>query len=190
MEATKADPTVPAYWSNMAASHEKLGNWAEMADAGRNCVKADSKFVKGYFRLATAMKNLKNMAECIKTLESGLGVDSSNSDLKKMKKEVVEMQVSFLFVLSLNSTPYSLTHSPPPSSPFSFPFSPTTQHNTTQHNTTQHNTTHNTTHSETISPVTFAPRHRSRCRTVTLLLRSRLLRLLARLMLATRRFRI
>jgi len=138
---------VPAYWSNMAASHEKLGNWAEMADAGRNCVKADSKFVKGYFRLATAMKNLKNMAECIKTLESGLGVDSSNSDLKKMKKEVVEMQVSFLFVLSLNSTPYSLTHSPPPSSPFSFPFSPTTQHNTTQHNTTQHNTTqHNTQH--------------------------------------------
>ena len=88
MEATKADPTVPAYWSNMAASHEKLGNWAEMADAGRNCVKADSKFVKGYFRLATAMKNLKNMAECIKTLESGLGVDSSNSDLKKMKRRL------------------------------------------------------------------------------------------------------
>ncbi|GMI57755.1 hypothetical protein ScalyP_jg4009 [Parmales sp. scaly parma] len=92
MEATNADPTVPAYWSNMAASHEKLGNWAEMADAGRNCVKADSKFVKGYFRLATAMKNLKNMAGCIKTLDSGLGVDSSNSDLKKMKKEVEAIQ--------------------------------------------------------------------------------------------------
>ena len=94
MEATKADPTVPAYWSNMAASHEKLGNWAEMADAGRNCVKADSKFVKGYFRLATAMKNLKNMAECIKTLESGLGVDSSNSYLKNLKMEVEAIQVS------------------------------------------------------------------------------------------------
>ena len=94
MEATKADPTVPAYWSNMAASHEKLGNWAEMADAGRNCVEADPKFVKGYFRLATALKNLKNMAGCIKTLESGLGVDSSNSYLKNLKMEVEAIQVS------------------------------------------------------------------------------------------------
>jgi hypothetical protein len=42
--------------------------------------------------LATALKALNDLQGCIKTLESGLGVDSSNSDLKKMKKEVTELQ--------------------------------------------------------------------------------------------------
>ena len=67
--ATSLDGTVPAYWSNMAASHEKLGSYAEMEQAARSCVKADSKFVKGYFRLATALKAQGKNAECIKTLE-------------------------------------------------------------------------------------------------------------------------
>jgi hypothetical protein len=30
----------------MAASYEKLGDWSESADAARNCIKADNKFVK------------------------------------------------------------------------------------------------------------------------------------------------
>eukprot|EP00519_Triparma_laevis_P015834 CAMPEP_0182495058 /NCGR_PEP_ID=MMETSP1321-20130603/3880_1 /TAXON_ID=91990 /ORGANISM="Bolidomonas sp., Strain RCC1657" /LENGTH=319 /DNA_ID=CAMNT_0024698321 /DNA_START=15 /DNA_END=974 /DNA_ORIENTATION=- len=90
--ATNADPNVPAYWSNMSASYEKLGDYENAADAGRNCIKADNKFVKGYFRLATALKALNDLAGCIKTLESGLGVDSSNNDLKKLKKEVTELQ--------------------------------------------------------------------------------------------------
>jgi hypothetical protein len=58
----------------------------------RGCISANNKFVKGYFRLANAQKALNDLAGCIKTLESGLGVDSSNADLKKMKKEVTELQ--------------------------------------------------------------------------------------------------
>ena len=50
----------------------------------RGCISANNKFVKGYFRLANAQKALNDLAGCIKTLESGLGVDSSNADLKKM----------------------------------------------------------------------------------------------------------
>ena len=55
----------------MSASYEKLGDFENAADAGRNCIKADNKFIKGYFRLATALKALNNLGECIKTLESG-----------------------------------------------------------------------------------------------------------------------
>lgn len=90
--ATKLDAGVPAYWSNMAACYEKLGKYEEMAEAGRSCIKADRTFVKGYFRLATALKAQNNLSECIKTLESGLAVQSANADLKKMKKEVTELQ--------------------------------------------------------------------------------------------------
>lgn len=91
-QATDIDSNVPAYWSNMAACYEKLRNFTEMEGAARACISADKNFVKGYFRLATALKAANNLAECIKALESGLAIQSSNTDLKRMKKEVVELQ--------------------------------------------------------------------------------------------------
>lgn len=92
LQATKLDSSVPAYWSNMAACYEKLGNYQGMEEAARSCIKADRNFVKGYFRLATAQKALGDLPGCIKTLESGLAVQSSNPDLKKMKKDILEVQ--------------------------------------------------------------------------------------------------
>mmetsp|Transcript_27552 Transcript_27552/g.60646 ORF Transcript_27552/g.60646 Transcript_27552/m.60646 type:complete len:325 (-) Transcript_27552:724-1698(-) len=90
-EATAIDDSVPSYWSNMAACHEKLRQFDEMAEAAKSCIKADKSFVKGYFRLAVAYKQLDDLTDCIKTLESGLAVQSSNPDLKRMKKEVTEL---------------------------------------------------------------------------------------------------
>jgi stress-induced-phosphoprotein 1 len=91
-EAVAIDATVPSYWSNMAACHEKLREFDEMAEAGRQCILADKNFVKGYYRLATAQKAMNDLPNCIKTLESGLAIQSSNPDLKRMKKEVTELQ--------------------------------------------------------------------------------------------------
>lgn len=90
--AYSVDSTVPAYQSNAAACWEKLGNYEEMEKAARKCIAADKTFVKGYFRLATALKHLNDLNGCIKALESGLGFQSNNADLKKMKKEVTELQ--------------------------------------------------------------------------------------------------
>ena len=56
------------------------------------CIKADRNFIKGYFRLASAQKMLNDLDGCTKTLESGLAIQASNADLKKMKKDVQEMQ--------------------------------------------------------------------------------------------------
>lgn len=91
-EATSIDPNVPAYWSNMAACYEKIADFDEMENAARSCIKADKSFVKGYFRLATALKAKDDLDGCIKALESGLAVDSSNADLKRMKKDLTELQ--------------------------------------------------------------------------------------------------
>jgi len=90
-EAIKIDPSTPAYYSNAAACCEKLGKYEEMAKFGQDCIRANKNFVKGYFRLATAQKALKNYPECIKSLESGLAIDSTSPDLKRMKKEVNEL---------------------------------------------------------------------------------------------------
>jgi len=78
--------------SNMSACYEKLQDWDNAAEAGRGCIKADSKFIKGYYRLAVAQKGLEDYNGCIKTLESGIALDSTNPDLKRIKKEVVELQ--------------------------------------------------------------------------------------------------
>jgi len=90
-EACAIDPNVPAYFSNTAACYEKLGNYSEMAKAGQECIRADRQFLKGYFRLATAQKALGDYSACIKTLESGLAIDSTSPDLKRMKLEVNEL---------------------------------------------------------------------------------------------------
>lgn len=90
--ATKIDPNVAAYWSNKAACHEKLRQYDEMAESSRMCIKADRSFIKGYFRLATALKALNDLDGCMKALESGLAIQSSNPDLKNMKKDLVELQ--------------------------------------------------------------------------------------------------
>eukprot|EP00979_Chaetoceros_neogracilis_P009295 scaffold2111_cov267-Chaetoceros_neogracile.AAC.6 len=90
--ASLVDGTVPAYQSNAAACWEKLADYENMEVAARKCIAADKNFVKGYFRLATALKHLNSLPACIKALESGLAIQSTNSDLKKMKKEVVELQ--------------------------------------------------------------------------------------------------
>jgi len=91
-EATAIDANQPSYWSNMAACFEKLGKFEEMVSASNDCIKADRNFVKGYFRLATGYKNINDLPSCIKALESGLAIQSSNPDLKKMKKEIIELQ--------------------------------------------------------------------------------------------------
>lgn len=90
--ASELETSVPAYQSNAAACWEKLGDYENMEKAARKCISADKKFVKGYFRLATALKNLNDLPGCIKTLESGLAIQSTNPDLKRMKKEVTELQ--------------------------------------------------------------------------------------------------
>lgn len=90
--ATAVDDSVPAYWSNMAACYEKIRDFEGMQEAAKSCVKADRNFIKGYFRLATAQKQLNDLEGCIKTLESGLAIQASNPDLKKLKKEVTELQ--------------------------------------------------------------------------------------------------
>jgi len=45
----------------MAACYEKIGKYSEMAQASQDCIKADKKFLKGYFRLATAQKAMNEL---------------------------------------------------------------------------------------------------------------------------------
>jgi stress-induced-phosphoprotein 1 len=85
-EAIAIDPTNHTYWSNRAASYAGLEDWANSRDDAKQCIGADKSFVKGYFRMATAQKNLGDFDGARETLVRGLAVEPRNADLKKNLK--------------------------------------------------------------------------------------------------------
>mmetsp|Transcript_21631 Transcript_21631/g.28374 ORF Transcript_21631/g.28374 Transcript_21631/m.28374 type:complete len:320 (-) Transcript_21631:360-1319(-) len=91
-EAIDIDPSIPAYWSNRSASHGFLGQWAEAAEDGAQCIRCDKNFIKGYFRLASAQQKLNQLDAAVATLRQGLGIQPQNGDLKKLVSEIEEQQ--------------------------------------------------------------------------------------------------
>eukprot|EP01083_Nonionella_stella_P135156 411091_1 len=89
-EAIEIDNSVPAYFSNRSASYAGLGDWEKAAEDGSSCITCDKKFIKGYFRAATALENLKNYKKAVETLTMGLAIEPRNKDLLSMKSQLEE----------------------------------------------------------------------------------------------------
>ncbi|CAE7525176.1 spag1a, partial [Symbiodinium microadriaticum] len=70
------------------ACYAALSRWAEAAEDGKQCIIVNRNFVKGYFRAALALQNLGNLDAALEVVKRGLGVDSSNADLKRMSREI------------------------------------------------------------------------------------------------------
>eukprot|EP00903_Cladosiphon_okamuranus_P005515 g5494.t2 len=90
-DAIAADPTNHTYWSNRSASYAGLNEWEEAARDAAECIKVNKNFVKGYFRLATAKKNLNELDAAADVIKRGLCVEPRNADLKKNLKEIDEL---------------------------------------------------------------------------------------------------
>lgn len=89
-EAIAADNTDVTFFSNRSACFAALSDWEHAAEDGRSCITTDRNFVKGYFRLALALQNLKDYDGASEAVKRGLGIDSSNADLKRMSREIDE----------------------------------------------------------------------------------------------------
>lgn len=90
-DAIGVDPSNHAYWSNRSASYAGMNEWEEAAKDAAQCIKVNKGFVKGYFRLATAKKNLNELEAAADVLKRGLCVEPRNADLKKNLKEIEEL---------------------------------------------------------------------------------------------------
>jgi stress-induced-phosphoprotein 1 len=58
---------------------------------GRLCIKVNKKFIKGYFRLAIALRASNKYKDAIDNIKMGLAVDPGNADLKKQASEMEEL---------------------------------------------------------------------------------------------------
>lgn len=86
------DPSDVTFFSNRSACYAALNRWEEAGDDGKQCIVTDRTFVKGYFRHALALQNLGNLDGALESVKRGLGVDSTNADLKRMSREIEEAQ--------------------------------------------------------------------------------------------------
>jgi tetratricopeptide (TPR) repeat protein len=90
-EACEFSPSVPAYWSNASACHEKLQDFKGMKRSAECCIKADRNFVKGYYRLAVAQRELEELGEAKETVEKSLTLDGTNEDLQLLKLQIEDI---------------------------------------------------------------------------------------------------
>ncbi|KAH8063522.1 hypothetical protein JL722_2697 [Aureococcus anophagefferens] len=86
-EAINLDGTDVTFFSNRYAALEM---WDEAED-GRSCVKVNKNFIKGYFRLAVALRSAGKYKEAVDNIKMGLAVDPGNADLKKQSSEMEEL---------------------------------------------------------------------------------------------------
>eukprot|EP01041_Mallomonas_annulata_P007773 gene7773-15907_t len=90
-EAIALDASDVTFFSNRSACFAALERWEEAAEDGKQCIIVDRSFVKGYFRQALALQNLGQYETAQEAVKRGLGVDSTNADLKKMSRELDEL---------------------------------------------------------------------------------------------------
>ena len=91
-DAIALDQGDVTFYSNRSACYAALNMWNEAAEDGRQCIKTDKSFVKGYFRQALGLQNLGNLEAALDSVKCGLGIDSQNADLKKKSREIEEAQ--------------------------------------------------------------------------------------------------
>ncbi|KAJ8600935.1 hypothetical protein CTAYLR_005059 [Chrysophaeum taylorii] len=89
--AIEQDGTDVTFFSNRSAAYAALELWEEAAEDGRACIRIKKDFIKGYFRLAVALRSLKRYKEAVDNIKMGLAVDPGNSDLKKQASEMEEI---------------------------------------------------------------------------------------------------
>ncbi|KAJ1463043.1 hypothetical protein M885DRAFT_504559 [Pelagophyceae sp. CCMP2097] len=90
-EAIAADGTDVTFYSNRSAAYAALEMWDEAADDGRNCIRVQRDFIKGYFRLAVALRSAGKYKDAIDNIKTGLAIDPGNADLKKQAAEMEEI---------------------------------------------------------------------------------------------------
>mmetsp|Transcript_5770 Transcript_5770/g.18220 ORF Transcript_5770/g.18220 Transcript_5770/m.18220 type:complete len:318 (-) Transcript_5770:107-1060(-) len=90
-EAIQLDSTDVTFFSNRSAAYAALGMWDEAAEDGRACIKVNKNFIKGYFRLAVALRSAGKFKEAVDNIKMGLAVDPGNADLKKQASEMEEI---------------------------------------------------------------------------------------------------
>jgi hypothetical protein len=88
------DPNHVISLGNRSACYLALSLYHEAEVDARRAIQLDRKYIKGYFRLATALQKSKQYTEAARIATMGLEVDPSNSALKKIQLACTQEPIS------------------------------------------------------------------------------------------------
>ena len=66
-------------------AHMQLKNWGHVRDDSKHSLTFNDKNIKAWYRLAKAHQMLQNWEEAGDAIDAGLGCDSENKELKKLR---------------------------------------------------------------------------------------------------------
>ena len=75
-----------------SASHAGLKRWREASEDAKECIKLNPQFVKGYYRLATALLELEEYDLAQSTIKQGLALDANNAPLLKVLRSIKQQK--------------------------------------------------------------------------------------------------
>jgi chaperonin cofactor prefoldin len=96
-----------------SASHAGLEEWSKAADDAKECVRLAPNFVKGYYRLAVALIELKDLDKAAATIQQGLRVDPNNPQLSKQLRAVRQLKKAVSSGHGVPSASNALSHALP-----------------------------------------------------------------------------
>lgn len=79
-EAIKRNPDDAKLYSNRSACYQKLAEFKMACDDAEECIKRDSKFVKGYIRKGMALLAMKKSTEAAEAFQAALEIDENNAE--------------------------------------------------------------------------------------------------------------
>ena len=91
--AINMDPENAVFYSNRSACYASKGMWKSALDDAAVCVQKDNKFIKGYYRLATAQTEMKLYEDAETTLKAAIQLEPDNEQLVKQLKLVKTKRV-------------------------------------------------------------------------------------------------
>ena len=83
-DALALEPENHLLYSNRSLALSSAGKFAEAAQDAEQCLRIDSGFMKGYYRLANAQAGQGLLEEAVATVRRGLAAEPENAELKKM----------------------------------------------------------------------------------------------------------
>lgn len=84
-KAIELSGNVAAYWSNRSACYYSIGNFKDATFDAQRAIEIDENFIKGYSRLASALKAQGQMSSAIDVINIGLTYENDNKVLLSMR---------------------------------------------------------------------------------------------------------
>lgn len=88
-EAIRRNPDDPKLYSNRAAAYTKLAAFEYGLNDCDECIKLDSKFIKGYLRKANILKGLKQYSQAMDAYHKAMDIDPNCSEAIEGYKQCV-----------------------------------------------------------------------------------------------------